>query len=29
VESTRIEGGRIIVQFNQPVAMPDLGNGAD
>jgi hypothetical protein len=29
VESTRIEGGKIIVQLNQPMAMPDLGNSAD
>jgi hypothetical protein len=29
VESTRIEGGKIVVRLNQPMAMPDLGNGSD
>lgn len=29
VESTRIEGGKIVVRLNQPTTMPDLGNGED
>jgi hypothetical protein len=29
VESTRIENGRIVVRFNQPVRMPDLSGGQD
>ena len=29
VESTRIEGGKIIVQLNQPMAMPELGTSSE
>jgi len=29
VESTRIEGGKIVVRLNQPMTMPDLSNGED
>ncbi|RZA36106.1 MAG: DUF1439 domain-containing protein [Lysobacteraceae bacterium] len=29
VESTRIENGKIVVRFNQPVGMPDLGDAQD
>lgn len=29
VESTRIENGHIVVRFNQPVTMPDLGDAED
>ena len=29
VESTGIENGRIVVRFNQPVRMPDLGRAQD
>lgn len=29
VESARVEDGRIVVRFNQPVRMPDLGDAGD
>ena len=29
VESTRIENGHIVVRFNQPITMPDLGDAQD
>lgn len=29
VESTRIRNGQIVVRFNQPVGMPDLGDAQD
>lgn len=29
VESTRIQDGHIVVRFNQPVGMPELGDGQD
>ena len=29
VESTRIENGKIVVRFNQPVGMPDLSDAQD
>ena len=29
VESARVEDGRIVVRFNQPVGMPDLGDAQD
>ncbi|MET0754835.1 MAG: DUF1439 domain-containing protein, partial [Pseudoxanthomonas sp.] len=29
VESARIQNGNIVVRFNQPVGMPDLGDAAD
>lgn len=29
VESTRIDNGKIVVRFNQPVGMPDLGDAQD
>ena len=29
VESTRIEGGKIVVRLNQPMAMPELGTSSE
>jgi hypothetical protein len=29
VESARIENGRIVVRFNQPITLPGLGDAQD